>query len=584
MRGGFEVTGSKLAGSDLGAAGRAYVNVPLGDTLAFRATGYYTYQPGWISNNLRKEKDVNFLRRYGGRFGLLFEPDEKFSVRLQAVLQRAERGGFDAVEMFGQTDLTKPRFTLVDGLNFNTYFKQPVVSDSEVYSGTVNYDIGPATIQSITSYVKTGTSYTADLPIYKSVFELFFGIPDTGLPSYTDSNLKKFNQEFRIASNNADETSGLHWQVGAFYTNEKSSYESNFITTNINTGQPQPTFLSADGNVGANSLKSKYEEIAGYATLDYYITPTFDIEVGARLFHNKQTYSTAISGALLTPVPLATGPTSSNETSATFAVAPRFRITPDVMVYGRVATGYRPGGPNPAVPPPGVGEPASPPSSFKADRTINYEAGLKGAVLNNRLTFDVAAFLIDWTDIQVTGAYQRGPVGYTASVNAGKARSKGVEWSFTARPANWLSLAWLGAYTDASLVDDIPALSGKKGVQLPYVPKWTHTATADVSVPINEEYTLFAGVGYTYTGGRKNNFNPDAASASFPLPSYDQWSAQAGVRFDRFTLQLYGKNLDNSRGIGGYANGAIFFGGLPLYATASYTRPREVGLRLSADF
>jgi iron complex outermembrane recepter protein len=584
LRGGFEVTGSKLPGGDLGSAARVYVNVPLSDTLAFRASGYYTDQPGWIDNKLAQQEDVNSLRRYGGRFSLLFQPNERLSVRLSAVSQQTERGGFDSVEMYGLADPSKPPFTLVDGLNFNTYVAQPWTAKANVYSATVKYDAGPVSIESITSRVSTDNKYTADLPVYKSIFETFFGIPNTALVSYFNSPLRKFNQEIRVSSNTNEPNAGLHWQIGSFYTNEKSTYESTYITTDISTFQPQSTFLSADGNVGLNLLTSKYEELAGYASVGYFISPKFDIEAGARVFHNRQTYSTFVSGALLVPAPTASGPVSSKETSTTFSIAPRYRIAPNMVAYARVASGYRPGGPNLAVPDPGAGEPASPPSSFTSDRTVNYEAGVKGAVLDNRLTFDVAAFVIDWTDIQVAGAYRRGGVSYSATVNGGKARSKGVEWSLTAKPLNWLSLGWLGAYTNATLSDDIPLLSGKAGVQLPYVPKLTQTATVDISTRINDRFTAFGGIGYTRTGTRLASFNPDPASASIALPAYDQWSAQGGIRFDKFTVQAYGKNLSNERGITGYSNGGVFFGSLPLYATASYIRPREIGLRVTADF
>jgi iron complex outermembrane recepter protein len=584
-RAGFEVTASQLSGASAGAAGRSYINLPLTDRLAFRASGYYNYQPGWIGNKLGQNEDANFLRRFGGRFSLLFQPDDSLSLRLSALLQETERGGFDSVEMFGITDPTKPRFTLVDGINFNTNVAQPWTQKAQIYSGTVKYSPGSIALESITSYAKTKNNYVSDNPVFKTIFGQIFGLPDTALVTDTSTPLSKFNQEFRISSSNSDDNSGLKWQAGLFYTNETSSFTNNFVTTSTKTLQPVVTFFGTTPNVGRNFLKSKYEEFAGYATLNYFITPEFDIEAGGRIFHNRQTFSTFSSGAILNlAAPLENGPSNSRETSATFAVAPRLRITPDVIFYGRVASGYRPGGPNILVPPAGPGEPASPSVSFSSDRTVNYEVGLKGSVLDRRITFDVAAFLINWTDVQVAGAFQRSGVSFNATVNGGKARSKGMEWNFTARPADWLTLGWLGAYTDATLNDDIPLLSGRKGVQLPYVPKWTHTLTADLSAPVSDRVTVIGGVDYAFIGKRRSSFNPVPASASIELPSFGQLSARAGVRFDRFSIQLFGKNLNNTLGISGYSDGQLAFGLFPLFATASVIRPREVGLRLSADF
>src|SRR3546814_17676395 len=67
------------------------------------------------------------------------------------------------------------------------------------------------------------------------------------------------------------------------------------------------------------------------------------------------------------------------------------------MLYGRVATGYRPGGPNVIVP--------NVPPSVDADRMTNYEIGLKADLADRMVSVDAAFFWLDWTDIQVTRAF-----------------------------------------------------------------------------------------------------------------------------------------------------------------------------------
>ena len=52
---------------------------------------------------------------------------------------------------------------------------------------------------------------------------------------------------------------------------------------------------------------------------------------------------------------------------------PRYHITESAMVYGRFASGYRPGGPNFIVPPPLPPQP----STYSADTVWNYELGVK---------------------------------------------------------------------------------------------------------------------------------------------------------------------------------------------------------------
>src|SRR5690606_10267242 len=86
----------------------------------------------------------------------------------------------------------------------------------------------------------------------------------------------------------------------------------------------------------------------------------------------------------------------SSDTSFTYLVTPRFRISPDLMVYGRIASGYRPGGPNVGCGIVGI------PCEYGADETRNYEVGVKGSALDGKLTFDLSAYYIDWKDIQLT--------------------------------------------------------------------------------------------------------------------------------------------------------------------------------------
>ena len=63
------------------------------------------------------------------------------------------------------------------------------------------------------------------------------------------------------------------------------------------------------------------------------------------------------------------------------------------MAYARVASGYRPGGPNIS----GIGVPAQ----YQPDKTKNYEMGLKGDMLGRTLSIDASVYYIDWSNIQV---------------------------------------------------------------------------------------------------------------------------------------------------------------------------------------
>ena len=126
------------------------------------------------------------------------------------------------------------------------------------------------------------------------------------------------------------------------------------------------------------------------------------------------------------------------ESTTTWSVAPRWHINEDTLAYARVATGFRPGGPN--LPTPTLPNP--PP--FKSDSTKNYEIGIRTDLFDKTFSIDMAVFYIDWKDIQILSIVNTpaGPVGING--NSGSAKSQGVEWNFRWRPISGLTRRFVG--------------------------------------------------------------------------------------------------------------------------------------------
>src|SRR4030095_13688836 len=87
------------------------------------------------------------------------------------------------------------------------------------------------------------------------------------------------------------------------------------------------------------SLLSTFEARAFYGEMTWRISDRLDVTGGLRHDHNDQEFSVFVSGA-----PAASG--QGSDGVATWTAAARYRITPSVMLYGRVATGTLPGVPN----------------------------------------------------------------------------------------------------------------------------------------------------------------------------------------------------------------------------------------------
>jgi outer membrane receptor protein involved in Fe transport len=257
-------------------------------------------------------------------------------------------------------------------------------------------------------------------------------------------------------------------------------------------------------------------------------------------------------------------------------------VSSDTLLYARLATGYRPGGPNdlPLNAPPDV------PRTYKADKTTNYELGWRTDLLDKRLSVDVAAFLVDWKDIQLLEYISvNGTPTYGINANGGTARSKGVEWTMGLTPVTGLTFTLTGAYVDAYLTSPATYIGGNEGDQLPYVPKWSTALDGAYTWQVFGNYNAFAGATWSYMGSRFNEFSTTFTGVFEPnprpeLPSYNTVNLRAGLDSGRWTFELYGKNVGDTRGITYYQNyGTPNYGG-----QVGYAQPRTIGAQVTARF
>ena len=560
FRFGAEAGASTVAHGDAAGQGKAYVNVPLADNAAVRATGFYVGLPGWGRNPLIGAKDINDGERWGVRGNLYWEPTQGLVIRGLALYQHGKFNGNGSVQVNGIANPANP-FGLVDGYSYNSYIKPFSKSDYQLYSLNISDDIGFATISSITSYGKIKVDSVNDLIAYANLLA-----PSTVVPAQTLVSNEKISQELRLASKPDSSLFGARfdWQGGLFYTRERVRLAQNYDLQSY----PARTSLGA---LVTSAVPSRYQDFAGYLDATLHFSPSFDVEAGVRVSHNKQRNQTTTGGLLAGGVTTTFPEVRQSETAVTYQVAPRFHFTPDMMLYARVASGYRPGGPALPVP----GGPASLPTSFRHDRTVNYEIGVKGQLFDRKVTVDVAAFYIDWTDIQIISNVVVNGTQFNFTGNAGKAVSKGVEWNLAWTVAPGLTLGDLGAYTDAHLTRDAPAIGGNNGDDLPYVANINNTVRVDYEQSLSGDWAGFVGGSWSYFGHRYSDFPQHVK-----LPTYSSFDAQLGVRNGRYTVELYAKNVSDQRGITSY----VPFTAFNNTGYAGIIRPRTIGIRVAADF
>lgn len=181
--------------------------------------------------------------------------------------------------------------------------------------------------------------------------------------------------------------------------------------------------------------------------------------------------------------------------------------------------------------------PDNTPDILEPETAQSYEAGLKGALLNGALSYQVELFLQDFANLVVsnplTGALE----------NAAKERLEGAEIEGRYTVANNISLATNLALHDArftsfTTVDDQGVPVNVAGNQLTMSPRILASAGILYTPPQGINATVVA----TYVGHRWLNEQNTA-----PAADYATVDASLGYRLGRYEFTLEGSNLTNAR-------------------------------------
>lgn len=561
----IRVDASSVAGGDTGFGTHAMFNIPLAeDRLGLRVNAYHRTDPGYIDNVASGRADVNGATVSGTRAQLLWTPTDKLSLRLSALAQNLDsdglaNGGVDVDPatlrpIYGDLRHDHPPGTGMFKVKYR------------LYAASLDADLGWARLVSTSSYSTLGKNSNTDITqVEGPQLNPYLGIPNGGYSLLNPIALEKVTQELRLQS---PEQQTWEWRTGLFYTHEHSSNRQSVPAFDATTGVPIALPQLGYINVGPAS----FTEWAGYGDLTWHATSRLSVLVGARYSSDRTAYTQSGDGLLAGGVP-ARFTIRGSDHPFTYLVNPSYKFSDDMMAYARIASGFHPGGPNVGVPP-GLGAPLT----FNPDKLVSYELGLKSSLLDKRMSIDVAAFYIDWSQIQLSVSTG----GFAFLGNGGKARSRGVEAEWQYRPVHGLLLSANASWTDATLTADTPpGLYGYKGDRLPYVPKWNANLGIDYDFPLAGGWSAFVGGSYRFIGERQSDFNAEPGPR-LQIPRYELLDLRAGINYDNWTFKAYIKNLTNRRGIASIGAESIDPNASPF--AAAYVTPRTVGLSASVDF
>lgn len=240
--------------------------------------------------------------------------------------------------------------------------------------------------------------------------------------------------------------------------------------------------------------------------------------------------------------------------------------------------------------------------AFAPETVNNFEIGYKATVLDNRVSFALAAFFANYKDVQIPGSAGVDTDGDGVddnfegiTSNAGDADIWGIEFegrallaSDFARDGDDLNLSWTLGYLDAEYNEFI----GPSGVDVSdervfqNTPKWTWSANLNYSTPLSVagkdgRISLLNTVSYRGETSQFETPNPFLDQPSFAL-----WDASLVWEDEekRWQVGIHARNItDKEYIVAGYnftgtdANGNVTPGlGLEGTLTAFYGNPRTV--------
>jgi len=525
------------------------LNVPVTNTLAVRASAFKHQDAGYIDDPALSLRGVNERESDGARLAALWRPSGVFSLKLSALYQTSHLfGASEADALPGLGSLQQSRIA-------NTGWE---TRTAQAYSAIANAHLGDFELVSITGY--NDNSFNSALDYSFSLgpaADGIFGVK--GAPFFFHLEAKKFTQELRFTAPVGEH---LSWEAGGYYTHENKPNYGLAQASDPSTGQ-------IAGNLGLYDISSGYQEYSGFTNLTVKVTDRIDMQLGGRESHTEVTTPTTVNTGIFAGVGQ---PTSASANTFTYLATPRFKVTPDIMLYARFASGFRPGSANtPVVVAKGA------PAVMTPDTTKNYELGAKVDLFDHALFIDTSVYYIDWNNIQLGLSTAD---GFAYAANGGSAKSEGAEFSVNAIPWTGSTVSTWVVFQDAELTEDLPrknsTVVGSSGARLPFSSRFSANLSFDQSFPLMQDLIGFASGTVSYVGDRIGPFQ--SAPQRQVYPAYTKTDFKAGVNIDTWTINAYVNNVFNTRAL---LNGGI--GYTPNWAR-DYISPRTIGVSAVKTF
>jgi len=492
---------------------------------------------------------VNDGDRSGARLSFLWKPNDSLSITPRVVYQNLTTNGFPRVDQYNI--LANPYTTVapvtIGNLQQYTQQREGLLDQFVLTDLGINWNFGPATLTSITSYTHRNVRVLRDATqLTGSVTYDALKVTDQASvrltsPLYDRTGLNVFSQELRVASNGAER---IDWLVGGFFQHVDRHYGQNLPTPGYDAvvGLPSQDFGTPTADTPFYSdLSYRLKQYAAFGEATWHMTSQWALTGGLRYYKYTEDKNLLFAGAfgvvpegvpgqtcvtgtgqppLPTCVPQVT-PASVDASGTSPRAILSYKPTDDSQIYAQASRGFRLGGINDPInlllcsPTDKLVFGNNP--NWRDEKTWDYELGAKTQWLDKRLTFNIDVFYNDIKDLQATTT--AGTCSSRVVFNVPTASSTGVEMELFARPnTTWdfgLSASVINAKLTSSVTSSIPPPAGsppgtpptvvvvgglQDGNRLPTAPKVQGAAYIGYTLPLVSGRDFFANFTVQYVG------------------------------------------------------------------------------------
>jgi iron complex outermembrane receptor protein len=516
-------------------------------SLAGSIAGVYDNRnKGWQDNPVTGEHPGEYTDK-AARAKLHWYGSARFEATLTGWVADVKNDGYNGVPYVPFANGPNPNFDPAPANSapqggFYDTFSAAGVNYGESQQGGANlhlsFQLGEATLRSITGYATSDTRFGFDLA--------GGGAGPFGLLIASDLNFDQVTQEFQLLGTWGD---SLLWQLGTYYLNENG--EQQFSGT-VPALSATPAF--------DEEIDNQTDSYAVYGEASYQITDSFSVTGGARWTRDDKSYSDDCTGGFCFDDNGGEASVSLDDDwdETTFKLGADYQLTDDHLLYLSYSTGFQAGGFRTLC----FGDLSSAcgGTAFRPQTVGSYELGWKSDLAGNTVRLNVATFYAQYDDIQQIVINDNDPPGFPID-NIGDVDVYGLELEVT-----WSPIADLSVYAQSGFqksnfgsVDPASPPGGLGGQapptdELPSNPRWQGKIGFDYSVPVANKLAFFYGFDLFHS----DDYFTEARNL-VEIEDYNRLNGYLGLGADdrQWQVVLTARNItdreDNVSGI--FANG-----------------------------